>query len=162
LFERSFVFFSFGKTYHCTGWKLGYCMAPAALMKEFRKVHQFNCFTSNSAPQYALATFMQQQENYLQLGNELQQKRDYFQRLMQQTKFRALPSYGSYFQLYAYERISNESEKELATRLTKEYAVASIPVSAFYSKEKNNQVLRFCFVKKKSTLEEAVNRLMKI
>jgi methionine transaminase len=162
LLKRSFVFFSFGKTYHCTGWKLGYCIAPAPLMKEFRKVHQFNCFTSNSAPQYALAEFIQQKENYLHLGNELQQKRDYFQQLMQHTKFSALPSYGSYFQLYRYDGISDETEKELATRLTKEYGVASIPVSAFYTKEKNNQVLRFCFVKKESTMEEAVNRLMKI
>ncbi len=162
LLQRSFVFFSFGKTYHCTGWKLGYCIAPAALMKEFRKVHQFNCFTCNSPAQYALATFIQQKEQYLQLGKQLQQKRDYFQQLMQQTKFKALPSHGSYFQLYSYDGISNEDEKEIAMRITKEYGVATIPVSVFYTAEKNNRVLRFCFVKKESTLEEAVNRLMKI
>lgn len=159
--QRSFVCFSFGKTYHCTGWKLGYCVAPAALMKEFRKVHQFNCFSCNSPVQVALATFIQQKEVYLQLGNELQKKRDYFQLLMQQTKFTALPSYGSYFQLYSYAGISNEKEKDLAIRITKEFGVATIPVSVFYNREKDDKVLRFCFVKKESTLEEAVNRLMK-
>lgn len=161
LLQRSFVCFSFGKTYHCTGWKLGYCVAPAALMKEFRKVHQFNCFSCNSPVQVALATFIQQKEVYLQLGNELQKKRDYFQLLMQQTKFTALPSYGSYFQLYSYAGISNEKEKDLAIRITKEFGVATIPGSVFYNREKDDKVLRFCFVKKESTLEEAVNRLMK-
>ena len=112
LYERSFVCFSFGKTYHCTGWKLGYCVAPPALTKEFRKVHQFNCFSSNSPVQFALAEFLQQKENYLQVGNFIQQKRDYFQKLMKQTKLKALPSYGSYFQLYSYDIISNESEKD--------------------------------------------------
>src|SRR5262249_26220358 len=110
LLERSFVCFSFGKIYHCTGWKMGYCIAPPALMKEFRKVHQFNCFTCNSPVQYALATFLKQKEYYLQLGSFLQQKRDYFQNIMQQTKFIPLPSYGSYFQLYSYENISSENE----------------------------------------------------
>jgi methionine aminotransferase len=159
--ERSFVCFSFGKTYHCTGWKLGYCVAPAALMKEFRKVHQFNCFSCNSPVQVALAKFILQKEMYLQLGMELQKKRDYFQTLMQQTKFKALPSYGSYFQLYSYAGMSDEKEKDLAIRITKEFGVATIPVSVFYNQEKDDKVLRFCFVKKESTLEEAVNRLMK-
>jgi len=161
LMERSFVCFSFGKTYHCTGWKLGYCVAPAALMKEFRKVHQFNCFSCNSPLQFALETFIGQKEQYLQLGVSIQQKRDYFQKLMRQTKFKALPSYGSYFQLYSYDAASEENEKDLAIRLTKEYGVATIPVSVFYNKEKDNKVLRFCFAKKESTLEEAVNRLIK-
>ena len=161
LLERSFVCFSFGKTYHCTGWKLGYCVAPAALMKEFRKVHQFNCFSCNSPVQFALATFIQQEELYLQLGAAVQQKRDYFQLLMQQTKFKALPSYGSYFQLYNYAGISEEKEKDLAIRLTKQYGVATIPLSAFYNNQKEDKVLRFCFVKKESTLEEAVSRLIK-
>jgi methionine aminotransferase len=160
LYERSFVCFSFGKTYHCTGWKLGYCIAPSTLMKEFRKIHQFNCFSCNSPVQFALAEFLKQKENYLQVGKLLQQKRDHFQKLMRQTKFKALPSYGSYFQLYDYEAISNESEKNFAIRLTKECGVATIPVSAFYQKEKNNHVIRFCFAKKETTLEEAVNRLL--
>lgn len=159
--QRSFVCFSFGKTYHCTGWKLGYCVATAVLMNEFRKVHQFNCFSCNSPVQVALATFIQHKELYLQLGKEVQHKRDYFQQLMQQTKFKALPSYGSYFQLYSYAGISDEKEKDIAIRITKEFGVATIPVSVFYNKEKDDKVLRFCFVKKESTLEEAVNRLMK-
>jgi methionine aminotransferase len=162
LLERSFVCFSFGKTYHCTGWKLGYCIAPPQLMKEFRKVHQFNCFSCNSPVQYALATFIQQQNHYLHLGREVQQKRDYFQQLMGQTKFKALPSYGSYFQLYSYAAITDENENDFAIRLTKEYGVTGIPVSVFYQQETNNQVLRFCFVKNEKTLETAVNRLIKL
>ena len=159
--ERSLVCFSFGKTYHCTGWKLGYCVAPDSLMKEFRKVHQFNCFSCNSPVQFALANFIQQKEQYLQLGAAVQQKRDYFQLLMQQTKFKALPSHGSYFQLYSYAGISEETEMDMAVRITSQYGVASIPVSAFYTKEKDDKVIRFCFVKKEATLEEAVNRLIK-
>jgi methionine transaminase len=162
LLERSFVCFSFGKTYHCTGWKIGYCVAPAALMGEFRKIHQFNAFSSNSTVQFALAEFLLQKEKYLQLGNFLQQKRDYFFKLMLQTKFKALPSYGSYFQLYSYAGISEESEKEFAIRLTKEYGVATIPTSVFYKNNTDNKVLRFCFAKKEATLEEAVNRLCKV
>jgi methionine transaminase len=162
LLERSFVCFSFGKTYHCTGWKLGYCVAPAAMMSEFRKVHQFNCFTCNSAPQYALAEFLQQKDQYLQLGGFLQAKKDYFQSLMQQTKFTPIPSYGSYFQLYSYADISKESENDFARRLVKEYGVATIPVAAFYKEAEDNGVLRFCFAKKETTLEEAVNRLVKL
>ena len=162
LYERSFVCFSFGKVYHCTGWKMGYCVAPPNLMKEFRKVHQFNCFTCNSPVQFAIAEFLQEKENYSQLGNFLQQKRDYFMILMQQTKFKALPSYGSYFQLYSYDGISDESEKDFAIRLTLEYGVATIPVSAFYKNGQDNKVLRFCFSKQENTLDEAANRLIKV
>jgi len=161
LLERSFVCFSFGKTYHCTGWKIGYCVAPAALMKEFRKIHQYNCFSCNSTVQFALAEYLQQKEKYLELGGLLQQKRDHFASLMQQTKFKALPSHGSYFQLYSYDGITDENEKDLAIRITKEYGVASIPVSVFYKGATDNKVLRFCFAKKESTLEEAVNRLIR-
>jgi len=162
LLERSFVCFSFGKTYHCTGWKIGYCVAPEALTSEFRKIHQFNCFSCNSPVQFALAEFLQQKEKYLQLGSFLQQKRDYFAKLMQQTKFKAQPSYGSYFQLYSFDGISEENEKDLAIRITKEYGVAAIPVSVFYKVPTDNKVLRFCFAKKESTLEEAVNRLIRL
>jgi len=161
LFERSFVCFSFGKTYHCTGWKLGYCIAPDALMKEFRKVHQFNCFTCNSPVQYALADFLKNENEYLQLGKMMQQKRDHLAACMKQTGFEALPSYGSYFQLYSYKKMSDEAEYDFAVRLTKEAGVATIPVSAFYKEAVNNQVLRFCFSKKEGTLEDAVNRLVK-
>ncbi len=162
LLERSFVCFSFGKVYHCTGWKLGYCIAPEALTKEFRKVHQFNCFSCNSPMQFALADFLQYKESYLTLGNFLQKKRDYFMNLMKQTNFKPLPSHGSYFQLYSYEGMSDESEKDLAIRLTKDFGVATIPTSAFYKNGKDDKVLRFCFAKKESTLEEAVNRLLKL
>jgi methionine transaminase len=162
LFERSFVCFSFGKTYHCTGWKMGYCVAPPALTAEFRKIHQFNCFTTNSTVQYALATYLKQKDKYLQLGSFLQQKRDYFATLMQQTKFTALSSYGSYFQLYSYKNITDQSEKDFAISLTKNHGVTTIPTSAFYKDATDNSVLRFCFAKKESTLEEAVNRLIKI
>ena len=162
LLERSFVCFSFGKVYNCTGWKLGYCISSEQLMKEFRKIHQFNCFTCDTPKQVALAAFIKQKDQYLQLGKFLQQKRDYLQTLMRQTKFQPLPSYGSYFQVYSYSSISNESEKDFAIRLTKEYGVATIPVSAFYQTETNHQVLRFCFSKKESTLEAAVDRLIKL
>jgi methionine aminotransferase len=162
LYERSFVCFSFGKVYNCTGWKLGYCVAAPALMKEFRKVHQFNCFSCNSPVQFALADFLKQKENYMQLGAFLQQKRDYLKALMQQTKFKALPSYGSYFQLYSYRDITDENEKDFAIRLTKQYGVATIPTSVFYKNGQDNKVLRFCFSKNENTLEEAANRLMRL
>jgi methionine aminotransferase len=160
LLERSFVCFSFGKVYHCTGWKLGYCIAPGAMMKEFRKIHQFNCFTCNSPMQHALAEFINDKEQYLQLGSFLQQKRDFFAQLMLQTKFTPLPSYGSYFQLYKYDQITEEDELAFAMRLTKEAGVATIPVSAFYKTPVDNKVLRFCFAKKEATLEAAVSRLV--
>lgn len=159
LYERSFVCSSFGKTYHCTGWKMGYCIAPPSLMKEFRKVHQFNCFSSNSPMQFALATFLKNEQAYIGLGKFLQQKRDYFSEAMKATKFKPLPSYGSYFQLYSYEGLSKEKEKDLAVRLIKEYGVATIPVSAFYSTAVENRVLRFCFAKKEDTLSDAAERL---
>lgn len=162
LLKRSFVCFSFGKVYHCTGWKLGYCVSSAEMMNEFRKVHQFNCFSCNSPVQVALASFLKNKASYLSLGEFMQEKRDYFQALMQQTKFTPLQSHGSYFQLYKYDRISNESEKDFAIRITKEYGVAAIPVSAFYQSGTDNNVLRFCFSKKNETLELAVERLMKM
>ena len=162
LLKRSFVCFSFGKVYHCTGWKLGYCIASEQLMNEFRKIHQFNCFTCDTPKQVAISEFLQYKDQYLQLGNFLQQKRDYLQNLMKQTRFKALPSYGSYFQLYSYNEIADTTEKEFAINLTKEFGVATIPVSAFYQVEKNNQVLRFCFSKKEETLEAAVERLRKL
>jgi len=160
LLERSFVCFSFGKVYHCTGWKLGYCISSPSLMHEFRKVHQFNCFSCHTPSQVALATYLKNKDAYLLLGNFLQQKRDYFQDLMRATKFTALPSYGSYFQCYKYDRISNEADKDLAIRITKEYGIASIPISAFYKAGTDNKVIRFCFCKKKETIDAAVERLI--
>lgn len=129
LLERSFVCFSFGKTYNCTGWKLGYCIAPAAYMKEFRKVHQFNCFSCHTPSQVALADFLQNKEAYLSLSGLMQAKRDYFIKLMKETRFDLLQSYGSYFIAAQYSRISDESDKDFAIRITKEYGVATIPVS---------------------------------
>lgn len=162
LAERSFACYSFGKIYHCTGWKLGYCVSSAPLMKEFRKVHQFNCFSCHTPSQVALSTFLADKSSYTSVGPFMQQKKDYFQQLMQHTKFTPLPSYGSYFQLYRYDRISDEPARDLAIRITKEYGVASIPVSAFYINEKDDKVVRFCFAKKNETLERAVERLSKI
>ncbi len=159
LLQRSFVCFSFGKVYHCTGWKLGYCIASPELMNEFRKVHQFNAFCCDTPKQVALAQFIKKKENYLELGAFLQRKRDYFQRLMSATKFTPLPSRGSYFQLYSFKNISNHPEMDFAIQLTKECGVATIPTSAFYKNEVNNSVLRFCFAKKEATLEAAVERL---
>lgn len=161
LLERSFVCFSFGKVYHCTGWKMGYCIAPEAMMKEFRKVHQFNCFTCNSPVQFALAQFLTEKNQYRELGVFLQSKRDSFKKLMEQTKLKPLPSYGSYFQLYDYSEVSDEKENDFAIRLTQDAGVATIPVSAFYKTPVDHKVLRFCFAKKESTLEEAVERLVK-
>lgn len=162
LFERSFVCFSFGKTYHCTGWKLGYCMAPEQLMKEFRKVHQFNCFTCPTPPQVALATYIENEEAYLSLGSAMQTKRDYFRVLMRDTPFTCIPSHGSYFECYSYASFSQLSDKELAIKLTKEFGVATIPVSAFYQNGQDNKVLRFCFAKLEATLEKAVQGLKRL
>ncbi|GAC1480839.1 MAG: pyridoxal phosphate-dependent aminotransferase [Flavisolibacter sp.] len=162
LLQRSLVCFSFGKVYHCTGWKLGYCIGPEILMKEFRKIHQFNAFSCDTPKQVALSEFITRRENYLELGSFLQKKRDYFQTLMNNTKFQPLPSYGSYFQIYSYKYISSESEKDFAIRLTQQYGVATIPVSAFYQQQIDHKVLRFCFAKKENTLEAAVEKLLRL
>lgn len=162
LMQRSFVCFSFGKVYHCTGWKLGYCVAPGHIMAEFRKVHQFNAFTCDTPKQVALATFLSDIEAYLQLGKFLERKRDYFQELMKQTAFEPLSTHGSYFQIYSYKNLSDEDERSFAEKLTAEAGVATIPVSAFYSDAVNNQVLRFCFAKKEETLERAAEKLRRI
>jgi methionine aminotransferase len=162
LANRSFVCFSFGKTYHCTGWKLGYCVAPPQLTTEFRKVHQFNCFSCHTPTQVALAEFMENREAYLSLSGIMQEKRDRFITLMKDTKFDLLPSGGSYFICAKYDRISQEPDRDFATRLTKEAGVATIPVSAFYRSGKDDKVLRFCFAKKEKTLKEAAERLLHV
>lgn len=162
LMERSFVCFSFGKVYHCTGWKLGYCISSPALMEEFRKVHQFNCFSCHSPSQVALAGFLRNRDSYLSLGAEMQKKRDFFTELMKHTKFELLDSKGSYFICAKYDRISDEKDTDLAVRITKEFGVASIPVSAFYKDGTDNKVIRFCFAKKEETLERAVEKLVKL
>lgn len=162
LLERSFVCFSFGKVYHCTGWKIGYCVAPTEAMSEFRKVHQYNCFSTDTPKQIALASFLKQEEQYRSLSGFLQQKRDYFLDLMKNTRFKMHQSQGSYFILGSYGHLSDESERDMAVRLTKDFGVATIPVSAFYQKPIDNKVLRFCFCKKSETLEKAVERLSKL
>ncbi|MBC6492817.1 methionine aminotransferase [Flavihumibacter stibioxidans] len=159
LLERSFVCFSFGKVYHCTGWKLGYCIAPAALTKEFRKVHQFNCFSCHTPSQVGITEFLKDREEYLQLGVFLQEKRDRFIELMRHTGFSLRTSSGSYFICAGYEKISDERDSDFAIRLTREAGVATIPVSAFYQDGADQKLLRFCFAKKNETLEQAVERL---
>jgi methionine aminotransferase len=159
LFSRSFVCFSFGKVYNCTGWKLGYAVAPSNLMQEFRKIHQFNCFSCHIPVQVALSTFLQQREPYVQLGPAMQERRDAFVSLLKDSRFDLLPSHGSYFILATYDRISQESDTDFAIRLTREAGVTTIPVSAFYADRQDNKVLRFCFAKKQETLEAAAARL---
>ena len=162
LMERSFVCFSFGKTYNCTGWKLGYCISSSGLMKEFRKVHQYNCFCCHTPSQVALAEYIKNKEAYLSLSGLMQGKRDYFIELMKSTRFSMLDSHGSYFICAKYNLISDEGDLAFATRITKEYGVATIPVSSFYKAGTDNKVIRFCFSKKSETLEMAVERLVTI
>ena len=131
-------------------------------MKEFRKVHQFNCFSCHTPVQVGLATFMKKREAYLGLSAEMQQKRDLFIELMKSTRFDMLSSHGSYFICAGYSRITDEADKDFAIRLTKEAGVATIPVSAFYQDGKDNKVLRFCFSKNRETLERAVEKLVHI
>lgn len=160
--ERSFVVASFGKLLHTTGWKLGYCLAPAKLMNEFRKVHQFNVFSVNTPMQVAITNYLKSEKVYDQLPIFFQQKRDLFRNLLKETKFKLLPCKGSYFQCVSFEGISDEKDTEMAIRLTKDFGVASIPVSAFYTKGTDNNILRFCFAKEQDTLEKAVERLLKV
>ena len=160
--ERAFIVASFGKLLHTTGWKTGYCLAPENLMKEFRKVHQFNVFSVNTPMQAGIANYLKNPDTYTGLSAFFQEKRDLFRSLMSQTKFKLLPCNGSYFQCVTYSGISDESDTAIAQRLIKDYGVASIPVSAFYIRNTDHHVLRFCFAKKQDTLEKAVERLMKL
>lgn len=162
LAERSIVVASFGKTFHATGWKMGYAVAPENLMKEFRKTHQFIVFTVNTPIQYALAEYLKDDANYKALGKFYQKKRDYFLSLISTSRFKPVPSSGTYFQVLDYSDISDEGEMEFATRLIEEYGVASVPVSAFYHKKDDHKMLRFCFAKKDETLEKAAEILCKI
>ena len=162
LAERSFIVSSFGKTFHTTGWKMGYCVAPKNLMAEFRKVHQFLVFCVNSPIQYALAEYLKDKNNYTELNKFYQDKRDYFVKLIKNSKFEFTPSAGTYFQLLSYKKLSKEKDTDYAIRLTKEFGVASVPVSVFYHEPTDNNVLRFCFAKKEETLEKAAEILNKI
>ena len=162
LAKRSFVVSSFGKTYHTTGWKIGYCLAPAPMSKEFQRVHQFLTFASNTPIQYAYAEFMKNKDIYLNLSAFYQEKRDKFLSLIEDSRFKAIPCHGTYFQMVDYSAISHESDVEFSKRLTTEHGVASIPPSVFYHRQVDHKVLRFCFAKKDETLEKAAERLCKI
>lgn len=162
LAERSLVVCSFGKTFHTTGWKMGYCLAPENLMTEFRKAHQFVVFAVNTPIQYAVADFLKDKENYIHLHEFYQRKRDYFNNALKSSRFKITPSAGTYFQLLDYSAISDEKEEAFAVRLTKEYKIASIPVSVFYHKKIENKVLRFCFAKGEDTMDKAAEILCKI
>ena len=159
LAARAFVVSSFGKTYHVTGWKVGYVAAPAALTAEFRKVHQFNVFTVNTPVQHGLAHYMTDPAPYLDLAAFYQEKRDLFREGLKKTRFSLLPSDGTYFQCVNYAAISNLSETEFAKWLTTEIGVAAIPVSAFYSRPIESGIVRFCFAKRDETLGRALERL---
>jgi len=160
--QRSFIVASFGKTFHATGWKIGYCLAPANLMNEFRKIHQFVVFSVNAPMQHAIAEYLKDENTYLSLPNFFQQKRDYFRKGLQNTRFKLLPCSGSYFQSVTYNNITEEKDTDFAIRLTREFGVAAIPVSAFYRKGTDNHVLRFCFAKRQETIDKAVDRLLKV
>ena len=159
LAERSFVIGSFGKTYHTTGWKVGYCIAPKNLMNEFRKVHQFNVFSVNSVAQVAFAEIMKRKELYLELNSFYEQKRDYFRRAIQSSRFNLLKCEGTYFQLVSYSKISDERDLEFVKRMTKEKGVAAIPISVFYRHNIDNSVIRFCFAKEEETLKRAAEKI---
>jgi len=162
LMKRSLVTCSFGKTFHATGWKTGYCIAPEYLMKEFRKIHQFVVFAVNTPLQYALADFLETPEHYQGLEAFFEKKRDFFIQALQGSRFGIRPAQGTYFQLLDYSNISEEEEMDFARRLTIEYKVASVPTSSFYSQPANNSMLRFCFAKSEETLEKAAKILCKI
>jgi methionine aminotransferase len=162
LAERAFIVSSFGKTYHVTGWKIGYVAAPAALTAEFRKVHQFNVFTVNTPMQYGLAAYMEQAEPYLNLPAFYQRKRDAFRAGLAQTGFSLLPSEGSYFQCVGISGISPLGDAAFCRWLTTDIGVTAIPLSAFYTDGFDQKIVRFCFAKQDQTLERALERLQKI
>ena len=160
--ERSFVVSSFAKTYHTTGWKIGYCLAPRPLSAELRKIHQYLVFAVNTPIQHAYAEFMEDKDRYLSLPSFYQAKRDRFLELIRGSRFRPLPCHGTYYQLLDYSRITDEPEIRFARRLTTEYGVAAIPPSVFYHNRDDHKVLRFCFAKKEETLSAAADRLRAI
>lgn len=160
--KRSFVISSLGKTYHTTGWRLGYVIAPEHLMNEFRKVHQFVTFSAHTPSQMAFAELMKDENLYLSLPSFFQQKRDLFINALKDSKFKATPSQGTYFQFLSYEGVSEMNDVEYAAFLTKNHGVASIPVSVFYHDKQNDNMLRFCFAKDDETLLKAAELLCKI
>jgi methionine transaminase len=162
LAARSFIVSSFGKTYHVTGWKVGYVAAPAPLTAEFRKVHQFNVFTVNTPMQHGLAAYMADPQPYLQLPAFYQRKRDLFREGLKRTRFRVLPSEGSYFQCVDISKVSDLKEEDFCKWLTSEIGVAAIPLSVFYGDGFDQRVVRFCYAKKDETLHTALERLARL
>jgi methionine aminotransferase len=160
--ERTFIIASFGKTFHNTGWKMGYCAAPAYLTAEFRKVHQFNVFCANHPIQIALATYLKNEQHYLNLGTFYQQKRDFFLNLIKDSRFEFKPSSGTYFQLLNYKNITDESDIDFAKKLTIKNKIATIPISVFNEQNLDTKVLRVCFAKSEETLQKAAEILCKI
>jgi len=162
LAERALITFSFGKTFHNTGWKLGYCIAPAELTKEFRKVHQYNVFSVNHPMQVALTHYIKTPQNYLELSSFYQEKRDLFLSLVKDSRFEFTPSKGTYFQLLNFATITDEYDHDFAVRLIKEKKIASIPVSEFNINNYDSKVLRFCFAKTDDTIKRAAEILCAI
>lgn len=162
LCHRSIAVYSFGKTFHATGWKIGYMIAPAAMMKELRKVHQYMVFSVHTPLQYALADYLESPEPYLALPAFYAQKRDFFMEAMKTSRFRPIPCKGTYFQLMAYGEISDLPDREMAEWLTREHGVATVPLSPFFADGRQDGVLRFCFAKSESTLQQAAAILCKI
>lgn len=160
--ERTFVCGSFGKTFHTTGWKLGYCLAPKELSTEFRKAHQWITFSCPTPFQYAFADFLKEPDNYLSVTQFYQEKRDKFINWIKDSRFEFIPAEGSFFQMVSYKNITDESDYDLAVRWTKEIGVASIPISVFYADKIDNKILRFCFAKDDEMLERAAERLCKL
>lgn len=160
--ERSFVIASFGKLYHITGWKVGYCLAPEPLTKEFRKVHQFNVFCVNTPVQHGLAEFLKRKDEYLSLSGFFQKKRDFFIKGLSQSEFKILKPKGSYFLLADYSEISDLNEFEFSKWLTVNHKVAVIPVSVFYDDPPEQKLVRFCFAKKEETIEKSVEKLIRV
>ena len=162
LAKRTFITASFGKTFHNTGWKMGYCVAPEYLMKEFQKVHQFNVFSVNHPVQKALATYLQNEENYKSLPSFYQQKRDYFLEQIKDSRFKVTPSKGTYFQLLDFSEISDERDVDFADRLTREHKIATIPTSVFNENNEDFKQIRVCFAKKEEELNKAAEILNSI
>ena len=159
LADRCILVYSFGKMYHATGWKVGYCMAPEKIMNEIRKVHQFTVFAVNTPVQYALAEFIKREEEYLSLSDFYQEKRNYFNDMLTKIGFEIIPASGTYFQTVNFNTLTDETDFQLAERLVKKFGIAAVPMSSFYHNDENTKTLRFCFAKTNDVLEQAAEKL---
>lgn len=160
--KRSIVIYSFGKTFHATGWKTGYIIAPENITSEIRKIHQFIVFSVNTPVQYALSEFLKESDNYMGIHTMYEKKRDVFQQALKNSRFEIVPCYGTYFQLLSYKKISDLNDMDMAAMLTQEHGIASIPISVFYKNKQDDKLLRFCFAKNEETLLKAADILCKI